>query len=57
MPVLIIILGLAFIFQKSLVATATIVFGAFFGFWLLRALIILVVVLAIGRYWRQRNKN
>lgn len=55
MPVLIIILGFAFIFQKTLMSTATIVFGTLFGLWLLRGIIVLILLIIIRSVWRQIN--
>ncbi|WP_373750760.1 hypothetical protein [Weissella soli] len=55
MPVLIIILGFAFIFQKPLVSAVTIVFGALLGLWLLRRIIVLMMLITLGHYWRQKN--
>ncbi|MDG2977286.1 hypothetical protein [Latilactobacillus curvatus] len=55
MPVLIIILGFAFIFQKPLMSAVTIVFGALFGLWLLRGIIVLMMLITISHYWRQKN--
>ncbi len=55
MPVLIIILGFAFIFQKPLVSVVTIVFGALLGLWLLRRIIVLMMLITLGHYWRQKN--
>ncbi|WP_164882270.1 hypothetical protein [Latilactobacillus curvatus] len=55
MPVLIIILGFALIFQKPLMSAVTIVFGALFGLWLLRGIIVLMMLITLGHYWRQKN--